>query len=96
MGFISPTELAFYSPEAPMFGFMGALELVREGHTRFDKDQKAGERCRDLCIEHGLVMRAVGDTMIVAPPLVISRAEIDELLDKADKVLTATAAALGG
>ena len=82
--------------EARMFGFMGALELVREGHTRFGKDQKAGERCRDLCIEHGLVMRAVGDTMIVAPPLVISRAEIDELLDKADKVLTATAAALGG
>ncbi len=80
--------------EARMFGLMGALELVREGRTRFPKDSRAGERCRDLCIEHGLVMRAVGDTMIVAPPLVISRAEIDELLEKADRVLTATAQAL--
>jgi putrescine aminotransferase len=47
-----------------------------------------GERTRDLCIEHGLVMRAVGDTMIVAPPLVCTPAEIDELLEKADRVLT--------
>jgi len=81
--------------EARMVGLMGALELVREGRTRFARDQRAGERCRDLCIEHGLVMRAVGDTMIVAPPLVISRGEVNELLEKADAVLTATAAALG-
>jgi putrescine---pyruvate transaminase len=80
--------------EARMFGLMGALELVRGGRERFAKDLKAGERCRDACIQHGLVMRAVGDTMIVAPPLVISRAEIDELLDKADRVLTHLAAAL--
>jgi putrescine aminotransferase len=81
--------------EARMFGLMGALELVREGRQRYPKDARAGERCRDLCIEHGVVMRAVGDTMIVAPPLVISRAEIDELIDKADRVLTATAGVLG-
>ncbi len=80
--------------EARMIGLMGALELVREGRTRFDKDRRAGERCRDLCIEHGVVMRAVGDTMIVAPPLVITHGEIDELLEKADAVLTATARAL--
>jgi putrescine---pyruvate transaminase len=80
--------------EARMFGLMGALELVRGGHERFDKQLKAGERCRDACIEHGLVMRAVGDTMIVAPPLVITRAQIDELLEKADRVLTHVAAAL--
>jgi putrescine aminotransferase len=80
--------------EARMFGLMGALELVRGGHERFDKDLKAGERCRDACIGHGLVMRAVGDTMIVAPPLVITRAQIDELLEKADRVLTHVAAEL--
>ena len=27
-------------------------------------------------------MRAVGDTMIIAPPLIISESEIDELIDK--------------
>lgn len=77
--------------EARLFGLMGALELVRGGHERFDKDLHAGERCRDACIEHGLVMRAVGDTMIVAPPLIITKAEIDELLEKVDRVLTALA-----
>ena len=71
-----------------MLGLMGALELVREGKQRFDKSLNVGERCRDLCIEYGLVMRAVGDTMIIAPPLIISRAQIDELLEKADRVLT--------
>lgn len=81
--------------EARSFGLMGALELVREGRTRFDKSVRAGERCRDACIEQGLVMRAVGDTMIVAPPLVISTAEVDELLDKADRVLGALARELG-
>jgi hypothetical protein len=35
-------------------------------------------------------MRAVGDTMIIAPPLVISHAEIDELVEKARKCLDLT------
>jgi putrescine---pyruvate transaminase len=80
--------------EARMFGLMGALELVRGGRERFPKNLRAGEQCRDACIEHGLVMRAVGDTMIVAPPLVITRAQVDELLEKADQVLTHLSAAL--
>ncbi len=41
-----------------------------------------GSICRDLCIANGLVMRAVRDTMIVAPPLVITHAQIDELVEK--------------
>jgi len=40
-------------------------------------------------------MRAVGDTMIIAPPLVISRDEIDELVEKARKCLDLTLEALG-
>ena len=35
-------------------------------------------------------MRAVGDTMIIAPPLVISQAEVDELVEKARKCLDLT------
>jgi len=45
-------------------------------------------------LDNGLVMRAVGDTMIVAPPLVISRAEVDELVAIAGRVLDRTAGAL--
>ncbi len=39
--------------------------------------------CRDHCFENGLIMRAVGSRMVMSPPLVISRAEIDELCEKA-------------
>jgi putrescine aminotransferase len=46
--------------------------------------------CRGHCFNNGLIMRAVGDTMIIAPPLVISREEIDELVEKARKCLDLT------
>jgi putrescine aminotransferase len=41
-------------------------------------------------------MRAVGDTMIISPPLVISKTEIDELVTKARHCLDLTLAALQG
>jgi putrescine aminotransferase len=50
-----------------------------------------GMRCRRHCFNNGLIMRAVGDTMIISPPLVISHAEINELLEKARKCLDLTA-----
>ena len=56
-------------------------------NRRFDADAKAGILCRDACFDNGLVMRAVGDTMVLAPPLVISRGEIDELVEKAGESL---------
>ncbi len=78
-------------------GLLGALELVADKATRarFEPKGRAGTLCRDTCIEQGLVMRAVGDTMIVAPPLVITRSQIDELVDKARRSLDLTAKALG-
>ncbi len=82
--------------EARSIGMVGALELVRDksSRERFDKDQHAGMRCRDFCFQNGLVMRAVGDGMIVAPPLVCEKAHIDELVEKAWKCLDLTEAAL--
>jgi len=78
--------------EARMVGLMGAIELVRskEPIERFPKDDGVGAICRDRCIDNGLVMRAVGDTMIVAPPLILARDEADELIDKTIAALDAT------
>ena len=61
---------------------------------RFEDPGKVGLICRDFCFENNLVMRSVQDAMIIAPPLVITRAQIDELVDRARKSLDATAAAL--
>ncbi len=56
----------------------------------FEPRGKVGERCRDNAIANGLVMRATRDTMIIAPPLVITCAEIDELIEKAWRTLDQT------
>ncbi len=83
--------------ETRSLGLVGAIEIVRDksSRERFAKDQKAGERCRDFCFDNGLVMRAVGDTMIVSPPLIVEAWHVDELVDKARRCLDLTAAALG-
>ena len=77
-------------------GMLGAIELVKDKQTRerYPSDKAAGMICRGHCFENGLIMRAVGDTMIISPPLVISKTEIDELVEKARKCLDLTARAL--
>lgn len=79
--------------EARSLGLIGALELVADKATgqRFDKSLAAGNLCRDICFDSGLVMRSVGDTMIISPPLVISREQIDELVALARRALDETA-----
>ena len=81
-----------------MVGLMGALELVKdkEALERFEEKQGVGTICRDICVENGLVMRAVGDTMVVAPPFVLSHEEADELIEKAWKCLDLTQKAING
>lgn len=71
--------------EARIVGLIGALELVKDKSRRqgFPDPGEVGVICRDLCIANGLVMRAVRDTMIIAPPLVITHGQIDELVEKA-------------
>jgi len=82
--------------EARIVGLMGALELVRDKarRTPFPEPGTVGTICRDICFDRGLVMRAVRDSMIIAPPLVISHAEIDELVGIARDCLDRTLAVL--
>ncbi len=70
--------------EARSIGLMGALELINEDAEGVDEKRGAvGTACREACMSNGLVMRAVYDTMIVSPPLIITHSEIDELIEKA-------------
>jgi putrescine aminotransferase len=77
-------------------GLIAALELVKDKATRqrWVAGGKVGGLCRDFCTANGLVMRATGDTMLVSPPLVISKSEIDELIEKARKSLDDTLATI--
>jgi putrescine aminotransferase len=78
--------------EARIKGMIGALELVRDkGKREFFADRgKAGLICRDICVANGLIMRATRDSMLIAPPLIISKSEVDELIDKARRSLDMT------
>ena len=90
--------------EARIKGLMGAIELCanKETRERFSSEGRftsldeisAGSLCRDLAINNGLVMRAVGDTMIIAPPMIINQEQVDELISKATKTLDDTLAAI--
>ena len=81
--------------EARNVGMMGAIELTPDKSARapFAADEGTiGLICREFCFANGLVMRHVGDKMIISPPLVISNSEIDELTEKAWKCLDLTLA----
>ncbi|MAA71603.1 MAG: aspartate aminotransferase family protein [Bermanella sp.] len=66
-------------------GLIAGIALVKNKETKefFADDIDIGTICRDHCFENGLIMRATGSRMVLSPPLVISRDEVDELIDKA-------------
>jgi putrescine aminotransferase len=74
-------------------GLVAGIQLAQEPRTRkrFANGGEVGTLCRDFCFEGNLVMRATGDRMLLSPPLVISHAEIDELIAKARTAIDATA-----
>lgn len=63
-------------------GFVAGLVLVKDkaSKERFDQSVDIGMVCRRHCFDNGLIMRAVGDRMIIAPPLTMTHDEIDELM----------------
>ncbi|MBC7656275.1 MAG: aspartate aminotransferase family protein [Frankiaceae bacterium] len=83
--------------EARVVGMVGALELVPNKPSRayFPDRGAVGQMCRDFALRNGLILRATNDAMLLSPPLIITRDQIDEMFDKTWKSLDQTAAALG-
>ncbi|WP_426117124.1 aspartate aminotransferase family protein [Massilia sp. PWRC2] len=85
---------------ADSFGFVAGLNLVQSkgasvhAHTLFDGDLGVGMLCRTHMFDAGVIMRAVGERMIIAPPLVMTRADIDEMIRRITLALDATLAEL--
>jgi putrescine aminotransferase len=84
--------------DAETCGFVAGLVLVKNKATRemFHPDLAVGMVCRRHCFASGLIMRAVGDRMIIAPPLTMTHAQIDELMDLIHRCLDATLDELRG
>ncbi|MDF0498655.1 aminotransferase [Bradyrhizobium yuanmingense] len=68
-------------------GLLGAVEFVADRQTkrRFDPQLKVGARISKAARDRGLIARAMphGDILGFAPPLIVSEAEIDEIVDLA-------------
>ncbi|EEG09752.1 aspartate aminotransferase family protein [Pseudogulbenkiania ferrooxidans] len=77
-------------------GLIQAFTLVKDKatHELFPNWGEVGTICRDIFFRHNLIMRACGDHMVAAPPLVISKAEIDQLIDTAVQCVTECEAVL--
>jgi putrescine---pyruvate transaminase len=63
-------------------GMMAGLVLTKDkaSKTAFDPAAEVGMICRGFCFKEGVIMRAVGDRMIIAPPLIIIKTEIDAMI----------------
>ena len=73
-------------------GLVAGFVLMQDKHQHimFDEDLGVGMMCRAHCFANGLIMRAVGDRMIIAPPLVTTIEQIDEMMALITKCLDAT------
>jgi 4-aminobutyrate--pyruvate transaminase len=78
--------------EARGVGLIGGLELVADkgGKTPFDPSHTVGAYLAKRAEEHGLIIRALGDTVAFCPPLIITESEIDEMFDRATRALDDT------
>ncbi|SIQ22709.1 aspartate aminotransferase family protein [Pseudacidovorax sp. RU35E] len=70
-------------------GLIGALELMLDGAARtpFDPALKAGYQVAQYALEEGLIVRAMGDTVALCPPLIITPAEMDEMFARLGRAL---------
>ncbi|MEQ9330140.1 aminotransferase [Thalassobaculum sp.] len=75
--------------EVRSIGLIGAVELVQQRQPRiaFDPVGVVAAVVRDQMQQRGVILRAVRDALVVAPPLVVSHAEIDRIVDTLAEVL---------
>ena len=74
-------------------GLLAAIELVPDPAKRafFPEIGNVGALCRNYCFGSGLISRAIRDTMVLAPPLIVSESEIEEIIAKLKAAVDNTA-----
>ena len=78
--------------EARGIGLIGALELERDKASKapFDATAGVGPLAAEILQQEGLILRAMGDSLALCPPLVITSAELDEMFDILERGLERT------
>ena len=80
--------------EARGIGLVGACEIVQNKSTKasFESQRAVGAKCMELCQQRGLIVRAVGDAMVLCPPFIATPNDIDEIFTLLEKGLDDTLA----
>ncbi|MEO1038650.1 MAG: aminotransferase [Pseudomonadota bacterium] len=75
--------------EARAVGMIGAVELVKNKADKspFDTIGAIGLKCFEFALDEGLIVRNIGDTIALCPPLVITEEELSELFDRLERAL---------
>lgn len=70
-------------------GMLGAIELVanKKRRQRFENPGRVGTMCRNHFAREGYIMRAIGDTMVTAPPFIWTEEHFQEAEGVIAKVL---------
>jgi len=71
---------------------MAGLEVVRDRDTKatFDPAMKIGARVQDAVLDRGVIVRALGDTIVFAPPYVCTEADVRKIVDAVEAALDDT------
>jgi 4-aminobutyrate--pyruvate transaminase len=80
--------------EARGVGLLGALELSPNKATAatFATPGKVGPKLMNELLNHGVILRAIGDTLAFCPPMIITEDEIEALFAPIETALDATLA----
>lgn len=75
--------------EARGKGLMGAVEAVMDKDTKapFPGHLSVSERIANTCTDHGLICRPLGQAVVLCPPFIITRSQMDEMFEKLTKAL---------
>ena len=70
-------------------GLVGGIEVVADKATKrpFLPGQGVGPKCVSFLEARGAILRAIGDTISICPPMIITEAELNELFDRLEGAL---------
>ncbi len=83
--------------EVRQCGLMGGVELVADKETKqpFAPEKGVGAACVNFLEQRGLILRAIGDSLAICPPMIVRESELGDLFDRLEAGLADLEAHLG-
>ena len=75
-------------------GLMLAVDIVGDKQTKapLPLSAKAGDRVFRKCVEAGVIVRPVGDRIVLSPPIIINNEQVDTIVSTISEALSAVQA----